>query len=249
MGILLPATVALLVSASSDAPRVFDLGGRTTVSELTAGVWLVTSVSDLPGFGAVSSNALLVEGPEGSLLIDAPATNDQTAKVLAFAEKVRKKPVLGAIGTHAHVDRIGGFGACHASGIPTYALAQTRKLALEGGLPQPQREVTSGETLKVAGIPCQVRWLGAGHTPDNGVVWLPVQHVLFGGCLVKEMQARTPGNLAEADLAGWLQVMDRLVAEFSKAPWVIPGHGAPGDGQLLSHTRTLVLAARGASPR
>jgi metallo-beta-lactamase class B len=91
-----------------------------------------------------------------------------------------------------------------------------------------------------------VRFLGAGHCPDNLVVWLDRRRILFGGCLIKPAGSTGLGNLADADLEEWPQTLERCAALFPEPLLVVPGHGAPGDPLLLAHTLDLLEAAHAA---
>ncbi len=74
--------IFLTFAASSHTAPEQNLGKRVSVSSLTANTWLVRSVSTLGEFGEVESNAVLVTGPRESVLIDTPATIEQTVVVL-----------------------------------------------------------------------------------------------------------------------------------------------------------------------
>lgn len=86
---------------------------------------------------------------------------------------------------------------------------------------------------------------GAGHSPDNVVVWFPERRVLFGGCLVKNATTRSAGNLADADLGGWPRALERLEERYPEAALIVPGHGEPGGWELVENTRRVVAAAAG----
>ncbi len=105
-----------------------------------------------------------------------------------------------------------------------------------GGLPADTILTIGGQTLRTY-------FPGAGHVPDNMVVWLPRQQVLVGGCLVKSREAQDLGNVADADLTAWAPTIRRVMAEFSEARIVIPGHQAWSDAGCLQHTLNLLQAA------
>ncbi len=61
--------------------------------------------------------------------------------------------------------------------------------------------------------------------------------------MVRSMADTSPGNLADADLVAWPQAIRRVIERFPDATTVVPGHGAPGGFELLTHTRDLVDGA------
>lgn len=81
-------------------------------------------------------------------------------------------------------------------------------------------------------------FLGAGHTKDNIVVFIPSQNLLFGGCLVKELNA-TKGNLEDADIIAWSSTIQKVRSSFPTAKIIVPGHGKYGDKSLLDYTEQL----------
>ena len=228
---------ALLASAAERCPPV-GLGADLAVAELSPGFWLITSVSELAGFGRVASNAMLVVAPRGSVLIDIPATELQARAVLDWADQTLSRPVQAVVCTHAHADRLGGLGAAHERGIASFSLPLTQTLAAAAGLPRPRLPLKEDQGLSLGGIELQVLFPGAGHAPDNLVVWVPSGQVLFGGCLIKEAASQSMGS--RADLAAWGGALVRVQARFPAATIVVPGHGRPGGSELLAHTRRLV---------
>jgi glyoxylase-like metal-dependent hydrolase (beta-lactamase superfamily II) len=82
--------------------------------------------------------------------------------------------------------------------------------------------------------------LGAGHTEDNLVVWLPAQKILFGGCLIKSLNSSVLGYTAEADMQAWPLTVAKVQAQFPQMKMVVPGHGKVGDKALLTHTIALL---------
>jgi glyoxylase-like metal-dependent hydrolase (beta-lactamase superfamily II) len=72
------------------------------------------------------------------------------------------------------------------------------------------------------------------------VVWVPEAKVLFGGCAVREAATSSAGNTADADMASWPEAIRRVRARYPEAEVVVPGHGEPGDAELLDHTIELL---------
>ena len=235
---ILPGT-----ALAGKAPVEQAIGERVWVSPLTTNAWRIRTVSALKGFGDVESNALLVAGPRQSVLVDTPATDDQTRSVLAFARDKLRRPVRHVIATHWHEDRMGGLAAAHATGITSYALGKTIAEAKERGLPIPRHELREDDRRTLAGIRLESFFPGHGHTADNLVVWLPKEHILHGACFIKAADAKALGNVKEANPVAWKKGMSEVAKRFGSAAIVIPGHGAIGDSALIRHTDELLAAA------
>ena len=71
------------------------------------------------------------------------------------------------------------------------------------------------------------------------VAWVPSQQLLFGGCLVKSLDARNLGNVGEADLINWPATLQKISVANVNAKIVITGHGEAGGLELVRHTLTL----------
>ena len=69
----------------------------------------------------------------------------------------------------------------------------------------------------------------------NIATYIPEDQVLFGGCMVKAYGA-SKGNVADADQENWPKAIRRLQRKFKNATVIVPGHGFPGDQELLNYT-------------
>lgn len=129
-----------------------------------------------------------------------------------------------------------------AAGVETYATPLTRRLAEAEGNEVPALALDglaeSGSAVRFG--PVEVFYPGAGHAPDNLVVYVPEARVLVGGCAVFEAARQTPGYTGDADLAAWPESIRRVRARYPDAEMVFPGHGLPGGPELLDHTVAVV---------
>jgi glyoxylase-like metal-dependent hydrolase (beta-lactamase superfamily II) len=206
---------------------------------LVPGVWRHVSYQDLPGVGPFPSNGLVVRGASGALVIDTAWNPEQTAAVLTWAE-ASVGEIRAVIVTHAHDDRLGGLAEVQRRGIPSYALAETVKLAAARGWPPIDHAVPSPFPLDTFSVSGEVFFPGPAHTVDNATVWLQETRVLAGGCLVRASAATSMGTTSEADLEGWPRAVAALQERYSSAAIVVPGHGEPSGPDLLAHTRELL---------
>ena len=210
------------------------------VRRIAPDVWMHVTLHEYPGPLHYPSNGLLVVTGDSALLVDTAWDDRQTALLLDWAERGLRCPVRRAVATHAHEDRTGGIATLRARGIPMAALARTGELARAAGRPAPDSVpgLALAPRRDAAGI--ELFYPGAGHAPDNVVVYLPREHVLFGGCLVKPDTATTMGNVADADVANWPAAVARVRERYSAARVVVPGHGAVGGVAALTATERLV---------
>ena len=58
----------------------------------------------------------------------------------------------------------------------------------------------------------------------------------MGGCLVRGPQTRGMGNTADGDLDAWPSSLQKLLLAYPDMEIVIPGHGDPGNAELIERT-------------
>ncbi|QIP11659.1 subclass B1 metallo-beta-lactamase [Spirosoma aureum] len=170
------------------------------------------------------SNGLVIETKKGVVLVDTPWDTLQTRQLLDWISTNLKRPVLLAIITHAHDDRLAGTELLRRQGTRVICTPLTARLAKAKNHPVPDAILPNDTTLYIGGVRIETYFPGPGHSPDNIVVWLPKQKLLFGGCLVKSVEASGLGNIADADLSEWPATIRRVHERFPKIDLLVPGH-------------------------
>lgn len=220
--------------------------GPMSFQQVAPGVWQHTSYLDVPGFGAVPSNGLIVVDGDTSVLVDTAWTDAQTQALLAWVGATLGKPVRAAVVTHAHSDKMGGMDALHNAGIVTYAHAMSNRIAPDKDLTPAKNslEFAPDGTLVGGSIPdlgpLTVFYSGPGHTKDNITVGLKSAKIAFGGCLIKGSKSKSLGNLTEADLDYYATSVERFAAAFPDATTIVMSHSGFEDRSAIE--RTLKLA-------
>jgi metallo-beta-lactamase class B len=214
-------------------------GGAVDVTTLEAGVYLHRSTDP---HGVPSNGLVVMIGGAGLLLVDTAWTTEQTEAILRMGDEQLHARWLGAVITHDHPDRDGGLAALQRRRIPIAALDLTvAKLEARG-----VRGVTAllaardGARQDPRGF--EAFYPGPGHAPDNIVLRFPT--LVFGGCLVKSMDAKDLGFTGDADLRSWPDAIRRVRGRYGETR-VVPGHGpVDASGKAYQHTLELLGAAR-----
>jgi metallo-beta-lactamase class B len=254
---------AILAAAAFAAPAE-KLSAGLSVERLEEGAWLVTHAYPWP------SNSLLAVMRDGRLLlVDTPCTPEATGELLRWAASRLGEREVVAITTHFHVDRLGGNAELARRGIPIYGSTLTPKAIAERGASSlaslaagiadpairsyyrsfkyvaPTRlfDPRAGLALDFGGEEARVEYPGVGHSVDNLVVYLPDKRILFGGCMILATETRSPGNVADGDVARWIGSLAYLETEGFDI--VVPGHGRPGGPGLVAHTGEVLQASLG----
>jgi metallo-beta-lactamase class B len=198
--------------------------------------WVHTSYEMISGY-KTDANGMVIDFKSGVVLVDVCWNDVQAATLLEMIKERFNKPILLAIVTHSHVDRIGGIRTLLKNGIKVVSTPLTAQLAKKAGYPEPSPELDQNDTqLEIGDAKVEVFFPGPGHTVDNIAVWVPDDQVLFGGCLVKSKQSTNLGNIADADVSNWANSIRNLIKKFPNTKVVVPGHGQCGSTELLQHT-------------
>jgi metallo-beta-lactamase class B len=208
------------------------------VVQIASNTFVHTSYLQTNDFGKVPCNGMIARDANEALVFDTP-TNDKSAEELInFIENKLKCTIKAVVPTHFHDDCLGGLAAFHAHKIPSFGTNKTIDLAKANQTAYPQNGFTETIQLNVGGKFATATFLGEGHTKDNVVGYFPSENVLFGGCLIKEMQA-TKGFLGDANVKDWSGTVMKVKQAFPFVKLVIPGHGEIGGQELLDYTINL----------
>jgi cyclase len=196
------------------------------------------------------SNTTVIEMDRYLIVVDAnyPGRAKELLKVVA---SLSKKPVRYVFDTHAHGDHSYGNSVWTAAGATTVAFrgvvnemnrweparwqaAMAKRDDVratgESDVERPQK-IIDGDSFVLKDKTREVRFLflGWGHTPGDGYVWLPKERALCTG----DAAVNGPRNkLLDANIANWPNVLDRALA--LKPLHVLPGHGEAGGAEILS---------------
>ncbi|WP_116367630.1 subclass B1 metallo-beta-lactamase [Parahaliea mediterranea] len=229
---------------SGDYPTAAEVGpAEVRLYPLADGVWAHIATRQV-GETTYPSNGLIVRDGDSLLLIDTPWGAANTRALLAAVAQQIGLPITRSISTHFHDDRVGGAEVLAEAGVATYATPLTRRLAARQGSDVPAHALDGLQRpgSAVSFGPVEVLYPGAGHAPDNLVVYVPAAGVLFGGCAIHEAARQSAGNVADANLAAWPASVARIARRYPEAAVVVPGHGVPGGLELLQHTVAIVEA-------
>lgn len=209
------------------------------LNKVNQNIWIHTTYVEYGG-SRVSANGLVVRTSDGLVLIDTPWTVKQTEKLMDLTAEIFGEKFIKGIVTHAHSDTIGGIDALLQNDIEVISTEMTAKEAKKNGFSESKAEIEDEWNIEIGKIRLEVYYPGEGHAPDNIVVWFPEKKVLFGGCLIKSIDAKNLGSTTDANVDEWPKSVSKVIDKFSDAKIVIPGHGDMGNKGLLEHTAELL---------
>ena len=188
-----------------------------------------------------------------------PGSNPNAPKI-SLAEqlaqmKVKPEQVKYVGISHYHADHFYGIPAFRAAGAEIWAPAQAQHylhseaakrrlierrtslgpwLGRDFELPLPDKWIAEDTRFELGGMRFTLTHVGPGHSPEDWVMKVDPDDVLFAGDTV--YAARVP-FVGEADTATWLQAIEHLLSVPTKI--LVPGHGPasyhPRDDLTLTH--------------
>ena len=211
--------------------------------QVSAHAWYVEGVSALgsPANQNFVSNGGFVVTPAGVVVIDALGSPAAAQRMLAEIRRVTPQRVTHVVVTHYHADHVYGLQVFKAAGARIlahsrareYLQSETAAQRLEASrkemapwIDASTRLVDADEwldgdrELTLGGVRLQIVHVGPSHTPEDLVVLLPQDQLLFAGDLV--FRGRIP-FVGQADSRQWIRSLDKLLAMDAKV--FVPGHG------------------------
>ena len=209
-----------------------------------------------------NSNAGFVVTDEGVVVVDALGTPALGNALLQAIRKVTPKPVKRVIVTHYHADHFYGLEPLKKAGAEIWAhraaLAYLESGEAERRLMQrahdlfpwvdettaivrADRWLDEQEQFTLGGVRFEVQHMGPAHSPEDVIVVVPQDGVIFSGDIL--FAGRIP-FVGEADSKRWLERIDRLL--LLKPRVMITGHGevSRDPAKDLALTRDYLLYLR-----
>jgi cyclase len=195
------------------------------------------------------SNTAVIEMADYLIVVDANYPG-RAHELLKLLPTLSTKPVRYVFDTHAHGDHSYGNSVWTRAGATTMAFAgvasemkrwePTRWQAAaakradvretgESDVERPRKVLEEHHfVLNDGRREVDFLFLGWGHTPGDGYVWLPKEHILATG----DAAVNGPRNkLLDAWIAHWPLVLDQALALHPSV--ILPGHGPSGGAEIL----------------
>jgi metallo-beta-lactamase class B len=222
-------------------PKEIYKSNDLIVTQITENCYIHTSFKQTNDFGNVPCNGLIVTNSNEVVIFDTPTNEKNSEELINWIPEKLDCKINAIIPGHFHDDCLGGLKAFNKNNIPSYANLTTIELAKENNLTVPQNSFQDSIKLKVGNEIITVTFFGEGHTKDNVVGYFPSENVMFGGCLIKEIDA-SKGYLGDANVDDWSGTVEKVRAKYPNVKIVVPGHGEFGDKKLLDYTINLFKA-------
>ncbi|TLV03838.1 subclass B1 metallo-beta-lactamase [Dyadobacter luticola] len=186
-------------------------------------------------YGKVPCNGMVVFDKGDAIIFDTPVGDATSAKLIDWVADSLHCKVKAVIATHFHEDCVAGLNEFHRRNIPSFGTNKTIASGKAAKFLVPQKGFDNKLEQKVGDRKVVTEFFGEGHTRDNVIGYFPSEKIMFGGCLIKEVDA-TKGNLADANVDAWSATVTKIKTRYPDVKFVIPGHGDSGGIALLDYT-------------
>lgn len=224
----------LLFSVAAISQPVYS-SDDLVIHQVSESVYRHETFLETEQYGKVSCNGMLVISEGKSAVFDTPSDDEASLELIKWLQDSMNTTIEAVIINHHHIDCLGGLNAFHELGISSFSSAITARLATNGEYEIPRNTFERKKVLKIGASKIHNFYPGSAHAHGNIVSYVEGEKVLFGGCMVKSLKAGK-GNLNDANTAAWSATIRNIQTEFQDIQIVIPGHGQPGNTDLLDYT-------------
>jgi glyoxylase-like metal-dependent hydrolase (beta-lactamase superfamily II) len=221
---------------------------RLVPQKVSPSVWYVQGESALGSQANKNfiSNAAFIVGKDGVVVIDALGSPALATSLIQAIARITPLKITHVIVTHYHADHIYGLQAFKKIGAKILAhpaakeylnseTAMNRLAASRAELfpwvdentqlVQADIWLEKESDLQLSGVHLTIKPVGPAHTPEDIIVYMPDEKVLFAGDLV--FKGRIPFIGPTANTAPWLASLSVMLGYGANA--VVPGHGPVSD--------------------
>ena len=179
------------------------------ITQITPNSFEHTSFKQTNDFGNVPCNGIVVRNNNEVIVFDTPTNDQSSEELIKWIKDSLHCKINAVVPTHFHDDCLGGLQAFDKSDIPSYAYFKTIEFARKNNFVVPKNSFTDSIILKVGEENVSAKFFGEGHTKDNVVGYFPSENVMFGGCLIKEINAGK-GYLGDANVTDWSGTVENV---------------------------------------
>jgi metallo-beta-lactamase class B len=212
---------------------------KLQISQLTGDFYIFTTFGTFKE-SLIPANGMFVITSVGAVMFDSPWDSTQLQPLLDSIKTRFKKEVIICIATHSHDDRTQGLEFLNQKGVMTFTTTETDDISKKRGGKRANHLMNKDTVFKVGGYCFQTFYGGKGHSPDNIVIWIESERILYGGCLIKSVEADDLGNLSDSDVTEWGSTIRKIKHKFPSPKFIIPGHQSWTSLNSLDHTLKLI---------
>jgi metallo-beta-lactamase class B len=208
---------------------------KLKISHLTGDFYIYTTYNTYKG-SQIPSNGMYLLTTNGIVLFDTPWDTTQFQSLLDSIKLKHNKDVTLCIATHWHSDRTEGLEYYKQKGIKTYTTSLTDELSKKNNKKRAQFLMTKDTIFNIGQYSFETYYPGEGHTTDNIIVWFSKEKILYGGCLIKGVDAEDLGYLGDANTVAYEASLKNVQKKCTDPKYIIISHSDWNNINSLKHS-------------
>lgn len=234
------ALLLVLLYSCQNPPekKIIYKSNTLKIEQLTRNTFVHISYLETESYGKVPCNGLIFIDNNEAIVFDTPTNNKISSELISWINSSLNCEIKAVVINHYHVDCLGGLKEFHTNNIKSYASNFTIALSKKHQKEIPKIGFQKSLALKIGNQKVMNTYIGEAHSKDNIVSYIPNEKILFGGCAIKSIGAKK-GNLNDANVNEWSNTIEKIKKEYKDLAYVVPGHGRPGEVELLDYTISL----------
>ncbi len=228
--ILTTAFIFSLIHVYGQAEKV-----KLKISHLTGDFYVYTTYNTYEE-SRVPANGMYLVTDNGVVMFDTPWDTTQFQPLLDSVQLKHNKRVVMCFATHWHSDKTAGLEYYRQQGIKTYTTVLTDELSKKNNKKRAEFLMTKDTVFHIGQYSFETYYPGEGHTTDNIVIWFEKEKILYGGCLIKGVDAENLGYLGDANVTEYASTLKKVQRKCRKPRFIIIAHSDWRNINSLKHS-------------
>ena len=217
------------------AGPLFSSAQNLIISKLNDSSFVYTTFNTYQG-DRIPANGLLKITQNSVVMIDTPWDTTQFQPLLDSVQLKHNKRVVMCFATHWHSDKTAGLEYYRQQGIKTYTTVLTDELSKKNNKKRAEFLMTKDTVFHIGQYSFETYYPGEGHTTDNIVIWFEKEKILYGGCLIKGVDAENLGYLGDANVTEYASTLKKVQRKCRKPRFIIIAHSDWRNINSLKHS-------------
>ncbi len=230
-------TITLTIAFIFSLTHIFGQEEKVKLktSHLTGDFYIYTTYNTYQESQVPANGMYLVTG-EGVVMFDTPWDTTQFQPLLDSIQLKHHKSVVLSFATHWHSDKTAGLEYYRQQGIRTYTTVLTDEFSKKNNMKRAEFLMTKDTVFNFGPYSFEIYYPGQGHTADNIIIWFEKEKILYGGCLIKGVDAENLGYLGDTNVKEYASTLKKVQKKCRDPKFIIVAHSDWKNINSLKHS-------------
>jgi len=226
-------TIAFIFSLTNSSGQAEN--AKLNISHLTGDFYIYTTYHTYQQ-SQVPANGMYLVTDNGVVVFDTPWDTTQFQPLLDSIKLKHNKSVVMCFATHWHSDKTAGLEYYRQQGIKSYTTVLTDELSKKNNKKRAEFLMAKDTAFHTGQYSFVTYYPGQGHTEDNIVIWFKKEKILYGGCLIKGVEAEDLGYLDDGNVTEYASTLKKVQKKCRKPKYIIIAHSDWKNINSLKHS-------------